>query len=75
MLTPLVYTTSGVSRYLLMVLGLEEVELLLDPVTGLAHRELEGLPRLRRTLQQTQHYFTNMFLTLQHISGSLYEVF
>lgn len=50
-----------------MVLGLEEVELLLDAVAGLAHRELEGLPRLRRTLQQTQHSSYTVHLLYRHV--------
>jgi hypothetical protein len=34
-----------------MVLGLQEVEFLLDAITGLGDRKFERLPRLRWTLQ------------------------
>lgn len=33
-----------------MILRLQEIEFLLDPVAGLADRELERLTRLRRAL-------------------------
>lgn len=42
-----------------MVLRLQETKFFLYPITGLTNRELERLPRLRRTLQKKKIIIIN----------------